>query len=118
MCPDGRGDTRLGSPEGIQAAIAGAAVDAPPHHFLLGVIPLKLMRVDYVVENRNDKFVASIRDELIEVCEIGRGIRNAPDPTGAFQKYVGDHRKLTGTEKIVDHWGDCEEFANVPVRVG
>jgi len=67
---------------------------APPGRYLLGVIPWKLLEVDYVFVERREGFLREIRPLVGEALAAAKAVREAPDPSEAFRAFAAARRGL------------------------
>lgn len=85
--PDGRGGA-LQTPAEIGAAVDAMAASPPAGHFLLGVVPWKVLEVDYVFMSRRPGFLDEIRPLVEETLALADKFRGADNPAAAFQAYL------------------------------
>jgi hypothetical protein len=69
---------------------------APPGHYLLGVIPWKLLEVDYVFVERREGFLGEIEPLVGEALAAASAVRAAPDPSAAFRAFAATRRGRAG----------------------
>ena len=85
--PDGRG-APLGDDTQIGRAVEALAAAPPRGHYLLGVLPWKLLEVDYSFLERRPGFLAEVAPLVHECLGAAAQIRGAADPAGAYGEYL------------------------------
>jgi hypothetical protein len=78
---DGRG-APLHTGAEVAAAIEAMRREAPEHHWLFGVLPWKLLEVDYVPVDRQPGFLEEVLPLIEAVHRAVAEAREAPDPLG------------------------------------
>jgi len=98
MLSDGRGGSRLH--KGYDAALAELDALAPADHWLMGILPWKLMSVDYVFVDRRPGFLAEIAPLIAEVHATAAAAVASSDAT-AFISAAASERttRLGGTSR-------------------
>lgn len=89
---DGRG-APLRTDREIGAAVDRLAANPPPHHFLLGVIPWKILEVDYVFQERRPGFLEEVGPLIRECLDMAARFREAVDPAREYYNYLADKRQ-------------------------
>lgn len=89
---DGRG-ARLGTGRDIGRAVDELAAGAPPHHYLLGVIPWKLFEVDYAFQERWPGFLEEVAPLVRECLELAGRLRAAPNPEVVLGEHLAKKHK-------------------------
>ena len=84
---DGRG-APLNTSKQIGEAIDDAASSPMKHHFLLGVIPWKMLQVDYVSVERRPGFVDEIRPLVDKALATAKTIKASENPTKAYYEFL------------------------------
>ena len=96
--PDGRGAALCSAGEKY-AALAAAQAAAPPGAYLLGVIPWKLLKVDYVFVPPRRGFLAEVEPLIVATLAAAAACRAAPDPEAAVAEYVSASRAARAKKK-------------------
>jgi hypothetical protein len=77
---DGRG-----APLHAARAVAAARAAAPPHHWLLGVLPWKLFSVDYHAAYRQPGFMDEVLPLITELHSIAAAAQHDADPEASIR---------------------------------
>lgn len=103
--PDGRG-AALGTKEEIRSAVAALGARPPPGHYLLGVMPWKMLEVDYAFVERRPGFLAEISPLVHSCLDLAAELGAAPDPAAAY------YARLEGSR--MKSWAAGEKAAGAP----
>jgi hypothetical protein len=96
---DGRGAPLRTSAE-IGAAVDRLAAAAPRGHYLLGVIPWKLLEVSYTFEQRRPGFLAEVAPLVTRALALAAEFRAADDPAAAFRAYAQKNARPTKSSNV------------------
>ena len=89
--PDGRG-VDLRTEKSIGGAVDLLAASAPNHHYLLGVLPWKMLEVDYAFVERREGFLEEVAPLVHECLDTVERLRREKDPTLAYRAYLENKR--------------------------
>jgi hypothetical protein len=102
------------APADFAGALAEARRRAPPHHWLLGVLPWKLLELDYVPVARDPAFFEHTGPLIARVHALAASAMASPDPAGFVA--AAAEAEGGGRKRPAGGWGapPDEEGAGAP----